>query len=178
MLGVVPEWEPVVAADLPGGEDAFRCAEEMEIFRADVERRAAAQGLQPVRWPAEWPGDPRPAMLVATYARQLGRAVAFSLAAFRQAFAAGRDLSTRDGVIVAAAACEMHPRAVLQALEMRGVAEALSATTRGAAEAGVTRVPAIRVGDEVFEGADAPEWAAEAIDARRDGDRAATRSAR
>ncbi|MDX6697795.1 MAG: hypothetical protein QOE65_1192 [Solirubrobacteraceae bacterium] len=157
---MVPEWEPVLASDLPGGGDAFRCAEEREIFQADVERRAAEQGLQPLRWPAAWPGDPRPAMLVATYARQLGRTVAFSLAAFRQAFAAGRDLSTPDGVIVAAAACEMHPRAVLQALEMRTVAEALAETTRAAAEAGVTRVPAIRVGEEVFEGPTAVEDAA------------------
>ncbi|HVE67066.1 MAG TPA: DsbA family protein [Solirubrobacteraceae bacterium] len=163
VLGVVPEWEPVVAADLPGGADAFRCAEEAGIFRAEIERRAAAQRVQPVRWPAGWPGDPRPAMLVATYARQLGRTVAFSLAAFRQAFAAGRDLSTPDGVIVAAAACEMHPRAVLQALEMRTVAAALDATTRGAAEAGVTRVPAIRLGEDVFEGPDAPEQAARAL---------------
>jgi 2-hydroxychromene-2-carboxylate isomerase len=99
-------------------------------------------------------------MLVATYARQLGRAVAFSLAAFRQAFAAGRDLSTSDGVIVAAAACEMHPRAVLQALEMRTTAEQLDAATAAAAEAGVTRVPAIRIDGEVFEGPTAVEDAA------------------
>jgi predicted DsbA family dithiol-disulfide isomerase len=160
VLGVVPEWEPVLAADLPGGGDAFRCAEEREIFQAQIERRAAEQGLQPVRWPAAWPGDPRPAMLVATYARQLGRAVAFSLAAFRQAFAAGRDLSTSDGVIVAAAACEMHPRAVLQALEMRTTAEQLDAATAAATEAGVTRVPAIRIDGEVFEGPTAVEDAA------------------
>jgi 2-hydroxychromene-2-carboxylate isomerase len=163
VLGVVPEWEPVVAADLPGGADAFRCAEEQEIFQAEIEHRAAAQGLQPLRWPAAWPGDARPAMLVATYARQLGRAVAYSLAAFRQAFAAGRDLSTTDGVIVAAAACEMHPRAVLQALEMRTVAAALDETTAAAAAAGVTRVPAIRVGEDVFVGPDAPEQAALAL---------------
>ena len=49
-------------------------------------------------------------MLVATYAKQIGRAVAFSLAAFRQAFAGGRDLGERDNVLIAAAACEMHPR--------------------------------------------------------------------
>jgi 2-hydroxychromene-2-carboxylate isomerase len=161
----VPEWKPVLASELPGGADAFRCAEERETFKAQVERRAARQGLQPLRWPEGWPADPRPAMLVATYARQVGRVVAFSLAAFRQAFAAGRDLGTPEGVIVAAAACELHPRAVLQALELRATGERLDEATRDAASAGVTRVPAVRVGDEVFEGEDAPEAAAEALGA-------------
>ena len=53
-------------------------------------------------------------MLAATYAKWIGRGVAFSLAAFRQAFAAGRDLSERDNVLIAAAACEMHPTAVVK----------------------------------------------------------------
>jgi 2-hydroxychromene-2-carboxylate isomerase len=159
VLGVVPEWEPVLADELPGGGQAFRCAEEREIYMAEIEGRAAEQGLQPLRWPAGWPGDPRPAMLVATYARQVGRVVAFSLAAFRQAFAAGRDLATPDGVIVAAAACELHPKAVLQAIELRSTRERLDAATRAAVEAGVTRVPAVRVDGEVFEGPAALEEA-------------------
>ncbi len=62
-------------------------------------------------------------MLAATYAKRIGRAVAFSLAAFRQAFAGGRDLGDTDTVLIAAAACEMHPAAVLKALELRSVAE-------------------------------------------------------
>ena len=42
-------------------------------------------GLQPLRWPDPFPAESEWAMLVATYAKQIGRAVAFSLAAFRQA---------------------------------------------------------------------------------------------
>ena len=163
VLGVVPEWEPVLASSLPGGSDTFRCAEEAEIFKAEIERRAAAQGVQPLRWPAGWPGDPAPAMLVATYAQQVGRVVAFSLAAFRQAFAAGRDLGEPEGVIVAAAACELHPAAVLKAMEMRSTRDQLQEATRAAAAAGVTRVPALRVGGEVYEGPDAVEEAVGAV---------------
>src|SRR4051794_39735565 len=70
----------------------------------DVERRAAALGLMALRWPEPFPADTEWAMLAATYAKQIGRGVAFSLAAFRQAFAAGRDLSERDSVLIAAAA--------------------------------------------------------------------------
>jgi 2-hydroxychromene-2-carboxylate isomerase len=154
VLGVVPEWQPIQLAALPGaGElDAFRCPEERDIFRAELERLALARGLQPLRWPPGWPGDTVLAMRVATYAKSIGRVVAFSLAAFRQAFAAGRDLSDPDSVVIAAAACEMHPAAVLKAAETRGIAEALARATAAAAEAGVRGVPAVRVGDRVFHG--------------------------
>jgi 2-hydroxychromene-2-carboxylate isomerase len=113
------EWVPVVAPP------AFRCAEEVASMREDVERRAAAMGLQAVRWPDPFPFDSERAMLAATYAKQIGRAVAFSLAAFRQAYAAGRALDSDDNILIAAAACEMHPRAVLKALDTRGVRDAL-----------------------------------------------------
>ena len=57
-------------------------------------------------------------MLAATYAKRIGRAVAFSLAAFRQAFAGGRDLGDEDTVLIAGAACEMHPTALLKGIEL------------------------------------------------------------
>jgi 2-hydroxychromene-2-carboxylate isomerase len=121
------EWVPVLAPPV------FRCAEEVDSLREDVERRAEGMGLQPVRWPEPFPFDSETAMLVATYAKQIGRAVAFSLAAFRQAYAAGRSLAETDNVLLAAAACEMHPRAVLKALETRGVRDALDDATARAA---------------------------------------------
>jgi predicted DsbA family dithiol-disulfide isomerase len=102
-----------------------------------------------------WPPDTRAAMLAATYAKQVGRAVAFSLAAFRQAFAGGRDLSDVDTVLIAAAACEMHPTAVLKALELRSVSTALERAAARARDAGVSELPAIELGDRLFEGADA-----------------------
>jgi 2-hydroxychromene-2-carboxylate isomerase len=158
-LPVVPEWTPILAAALPQGEPAVAPADRC----AAVEARAAAQHVQPLRWPAAWPqDDTRTAMIGAMYAKQIGRAVAFSLAAFRQAFAGGRALD-EDTVLIAAAACEMHPRAVLQALGRRSVAAALDAATAEAAAAGVREVPAIVVGDRVLEGADAVEQAAAAL---------------
>jgi 2-hydroxychromene-2-carboxylate isomerase len=164
VLGAVPEWQPIHLAAMPGAAalDAFRCAEERDVFRAELERLAAARGLQPLQWPPGWPGDTALAMRVATYAKSIGRVVAFSLAAFRQAFAAGRDLSDPDSVVIAAAACEMHPAAVLKA-ETRGVADALAHATADAAAAGVRGVPAVRVGDRVFHGDAKLEAAASAL---------------
>ena len=91
-------------------------------------------------------------MLVATYAKQIGRAVAFSLAAFRQAFAGGRDLADPDTVMLAAAACEMHPVAVEKGATLASIRRRLDEATATAAAAGVLDVPAVRIGERVFHG--------------------------
>jgi 2-hydroxychromene-2-carboxylate isomerase len=140
VLDVVPEWVPVQVGEV----GPFRCAAEVDAFCEDVERAARAQGVQPLRWPDPFPApDTDFAMLAATYAKQIGRAVAFSLAAFRQAFAGGRDLSERDNVLLAAAACEMHPLAVIKGAELRGTRERLQQATAEARAAGVTETPAV-----------------------------------
>jgi 2-hydroxychromene-2-carboxylate isomerase len=146
VLGVVPEWVPV---HLPA---AFRCAEEVASHREDVERRAARYGLQPLRWPPGYPFDSEFAMLAATYAREIGRGVAFSLAAFRQAFAAGRDLSERDNVLIAGAACELHPAALIKGAELRSTRDRLAQATAAARAAGIAEVPALQVGERIFYG--------------------------
>ena len=159
VLGTVPEFVPVQIGSVGG----FRCAEEEAIDRAEVERRASARELLPVRWPDPFPAETDWAMLVATYAKQTGRVVAYSLAAFRQAFAAGRDLGERDWVLVAAAAAEMHPAAVIKSAELRGTRRRLDEATAAARAAGVRDVPAVRVGDAIFHGDEALEAAAGAI---------------
>jgi len=147
-------WRPVLARELPGAEgfDAFRCREEEEIFRAEVERRAAELQLQRVRWPDPFPFDSEPAMRVATYAASIGRAVAFAQAAFRQAFAGGHRLDDPDHLVIAAAACEMHPAAVLSAARQQSVRRGLAQATAQAASMGIRDVPAVVVGDRVFHG--------------------------
>jgi 2-hydroxychromene-2-carboxylate isomerase len=141
-LPEVPEWVPVAL-----GPPAFRCAEEIAAYREDVERRARAAGLQALRWPDPFPADTEWALLVATYAKHIGRAVAFSLAAFRQAYAGGRDLEQRDNVLIAAAACEMHPSAVIKGAGLRSTRERLAQATAEARAAGVRDVPAILMPD-------------------------------
>jgi 2-hydroxychromene-2-carboxylate isomerase len=157
-LPVVPEWEPVLAASLgvvdPGPRD-----------RDEIERRALGSGLQPLRWPAAWPPDARRATLAATYAKHIGRAVAFSLAAFRQQFAGGRDLGDENTVLIAAAACEMHPNAVLKGISLRSVEAALERAGDRARASGVHALPAVQVAELVFEGERCVEEAAVALGA-------------
>jgi 2-hydroxychromene-2-carboxylate isomerase len=155
-LPVAPEWEPVLGRSV-GSVDG-------EPDRALIERRAAELELQPLRWPPSWPPDTHDAMLAATYAKRVGRAVAFSLAAFRQVFAGGRDLGDRDTVLIAAAACEMHPTAVLKGIALRSVRDALDQADARAQAAGVRSLPSIQVGSQVFAGEAGITHAARALE--------------
>jgi 2-hydroxychromene-2-carboxylate isomerase len=160
------EWIPVSSRDLPGADtlEGFRCQTDFDAFRDRIERVAVRRGLQPVRWPDPFPSDTAYAIRVATYARQIGRAVAFSLAAFRQAFAAGRDLGVPDNVLIAAAACELHPNAVAKGAALASVARGLAEATACAARRGVHDVPAVWLPDgRVFHGDDALDDAPQAL---------------
>jgi 2-hydroxychromene-2-carboxylate isomerase len=159
-----PEWQPILLgalfarfdrgswADGPGRESGMR----------EVERRAESYGLPPVRWPQPWPGNMLTAMRAATFAKQIGRTVSFSLAAFRQAFVAGRDLSEPDNVFVAAASSELHPRALEIAIVRDTTKFALREATDRAGDLGVRGVPSVVVGGTVYWGDDRLERAAAA----------------
>jgi 2-hydroxychromene-2-carboxylate isomerase len=148
------EWTPIYARDLPGAEsfESFRCEAERDALYEDVARRGAELGLQPLRWPEPFPFESALAQRVATYAKSIGRAVPFAQAAFRQAFAGGRALDDEDAVVIAAAACEMHPAAMVKGAALRGTREALAANAERARADGVTSVPAIWVGGRLLEG--------------------------
>jgi 2-hydroxychromene-2-carboxylate isomerase len=170
------EWQPVLSRELPGLErgpaglarelpglapelsgpqasDSSPCQTEAppyrieeQSFREEIVRSAERLGLQPLRWPRPFPFDSSLAMRAATYAKSIGRAIPFAQAAFRQAFAGGHNLEQPDFVLIAAAACEMHPNAVLRGTELRSVREQLTDATEEAARAGVSEVPALRIG--------------------------------
>jgi 2-hydroxychromene-2-carboxylate isomerase len=130
----------------------------------EIRRRAAERGLPEVVYPKGWPEDnySLAPIRAAVYAKESGRVVSFSLAAFRQAFAAGRDLSDVDNVLLAAAACELHPNAVLKGIETRSVKDALRRATEEAIGRGVEGVPTVALGDKLFWGDDRLEEAAAA----------------
>jgi 2-hydroxychromene-2-carboxylate isomerase len=148
-LPVVPEWEPVLASQVAGSEP------QADTDRSEIERLAHALGLQPLRWPTTWPPDGARATLAATYAKKVGRGVAFSLAAFRQTFAGGRDIGDENTVLIAGAACEMHPVALAKGIELKSTSQALQAANERARAAGVSTLPAIQVGNRTYEGASA-----------------------
>ena len=134
-VGGGPVWQPVSLQEI---------APEEHVALAGVDREAiAARAPMPPRWPDPYPADSLKAMLAAAFAKKSGRAVAFSLAAFRQAFAGGKDLGEIDNVLIAGAACELHPRALLSGIELRSTREELDAGNALAREHGVTELPAL-----------------------------------
>jgi 2-hydroxychromene-2-carboxylate isomerase len=161
-----PEWVPISFGHLlqttgrrpwsipPQGPDP----EHLE----EIQRRADERGLPKVVYAQGWPVEnysllaPR----AATFAKQSGKAVSFSQAAFRQHFAAGRDLSDIDNVLIAAAACELHPKAVIKGVETQSVKAQLRGATDTAIEKGVEGIPTVDVDGELFWGDDRLEEAA------------------
>jgi 2-hydroxychromene-2-carboxylate isomerase len=168
LLPEPPVWQPILLGGLfkIHGRDSWANGPDRADGIAEVERRAAAYGLPPIRWPEPWPGNTLFAMRAATFAAGIGKAISFSLAAFRQAFAAGRDLSEPDNVLLAAAACELSPNAVLKAVETDSTKQRLKRATEKAAARGVVGVPTVVVGDHVFWGDDKLEVARAALESR------------
>jgi len=165
-----PEWQPILLGGLfqRFGRDSWGNGPERDRGMRECESRAAAYGLPPIRWPDPWPPNGLSAMRAATFAKEIGRTVSFSLAAFRQAFAAGRDLGEPDNVLLAAAAAEIHPRAMLAAVERDSLKGALREATDRAGDLGVRGVPSVVVDGEVFWGDDHLELAAAAAARPRD----------
>ena len=118
------EWVPVRARAISAAVPSLE----------GISEQIDAAGHQPFSVPTRFPFDAEPALRAATYAATIGKVVAFSLAAFRQAYAGGRPLDDPDNVVIAAAACEMHPRAVLQAIERDTITKKLDAATALAQE--------------------------------------------
>jgi len=151
-----PEWKPVLLGALFDRFDrgSWSLTDARDAGMREVERRAGTQGIQPIRWPEPFPANTLHAMRVATYAKSIGRTVSFALAAFRQAFAGGRDLTDPESVAIAAAACELHPNAIARAAASESVKGRLREETDRAGDRGVFGVPTVVVGTEVFWGDD------------------------
>lgn len=143
-----PELVPVREAELdplPWPDDDAR--------RQNIEAIAEESDVLPLVWPADFPYlETSDAVRVATYAKSIGKIAVFSLSLFRQIYAAGNDPADVTTLYLAAAASEIHPRAVDQALSRDRVQETADEATEAARAAGVTSVPALRIGQKLLVG--------------------------
>jgi 2-hydroxychromene-2-carboxylate isomerase len=131
---------------------------------SEVERRALAYGLPPVRWPEPWPGNYLTAMRAAIFADMKGVGREFALQAFRGAFQEGHDLSVPERVFEAAHEAGLDPREVEEATGDPEIKLALREATDTAHELGVFGVPTVAVGEELFWGDDRLDEAVAQID--------------
>jgi 2-hydroxychromene-2-carboxylate isomerase len=94
-------------------------------------------------------------MRAATVAAEAGPGCArdFALAAFREAFACGRDLGDPEVIAAAAGAAGIGPR-IIDGIAAPATKDRLRQFTEEAWDAGVQGVPTVAVGDQLFWGDD------------------------
>lgn len=162
VLGSDVVWEPVLlgAVFASRGSGSWSLTDARAQGIEEVERRAAARGLGPVRWPEPWPGNTLLAMRGAVAAADAGFAQAFLLAALRLGFRDGRDLSDPAAVADAASTAGIEGEALLAAASTPEVKAALRERTDAAIALGVRGVPSVVFGDQAFWGDDQLEAAA------------------
>jgi len=161
VLGTPPELRPVLLGAIFAvrGHGSWSATPRREAGMAEVERRAAAYGLPPLRWPADWPPNTLAAMRAAVWAEREGRGAPFAHAAFRRAFAEGADLADPRVLADIAAAVGLDGTGLASAIAARDVKDDLRARTEAALDLGVRGVPTLAVGDRLLYGDDRLEEA-------------------
>jgi 2-hydroxychromene-2-carboxylate isomerase len=161
-----PVWRPISFSHVlqHSRRLPWSVTDEREAGIQEIERRAKERGLPEIRWPEGWPIEtvPLAGLRAATFAADIGKSVSFSLAAYRQTFHAARPMNELDNVLLAGAACELHPNAIKAALERDAIKQKLKDNTNEAIELGIHGVPTVAVGTELFWGDDQLEAAASA----------------
>jgi 2-hydroxychromene-2-carboxylate isomerase len=156
VLGATPELRPVllgaIFAARGHGSWAHTPAKAENV--AEVERRAAAYGLPPVRWPPGWPPNTLAAMRAAVWAERAGRGAAFAHAAFRRAFADGGDLADVGVLTDVASAVGLEGDELEAAIAAPEVKAELRARTDEALALGVRGVPTLALDGRLVFGDD------------------------
>jgi 2-hydroxychromene-2-carboxylate isomerase len=156
VLGARPEFAPILLGAIfqERGHGSWAWTEARAENVAEIERRAAAYGLPPVRWPAEWPANSLQAMRAATWAVGRGAGHAFMLAAYRRAFAHGADLADRAVLLDVCASVGLDADALDAALDDPAIKLALRENTARAWALGVAGVPTLARGGRLYYGDD------------------------
>ncbi len=172
LLPETVQWQPVLLGGLfrLTGRSSWALGDyqRRQAGMADIERRALAYGLPPMRWPDPWPADYLTAMRATTYAFSVGRGRDFTMRAYRDAFQRGSELSVAENVLQSAARAGLDPDAVRAGASDPEIKQALRDATDAAYDRGVFGVPTIAIGDELFWGDDRLEDAAAHLQAASD----------
>jgi 2-hydroxychromene-2-carboxylate isomerase len=168
VLPVPARWQPILFGALIAaiGKEpwSWHKGPARDAQMRECEQRAAALGL-PLRWPRDWPLGTYSILVVraALVAEELGRLREFSLAAFRNGLGLGRDLTELDVVLETAEEAGVERGAVSEGVADPRIKQRLRDATDAAVALGVTGVPTISAGGELFWGDDRLEEAAAAL---------------
>jgi 2-hydroxychromene-2-carboxylate isomerase len=164
------EWKPIAFAILLhrlGRLDAAVKRSPAPVVE-EVSRRAAERGLPafnpPPGWPLEsWSLVPLRAALVAD---EHGRLRELCDAVFRAMFADARSMTELSAVLDVARGAGLEPEEVEAGVARSEIKDRLKRNTDEAFDRGVTGIPTIAIGDELFWGDDRLEQAAATAAAR------------
>jgi 2-hydroxychromene-2-carboxylate isomerase len=151
-LGAV-EWVPVDAASLRAVADQGSLVAQRDdlVLRRRADSCARALRL-PLVWPDRFPEAARCAQRASAFACELGAGAAFALAASRLAFCGGFDLEDPETLAEAAAAAGLPLEECLSAAGEAWRDEELETNADLLRAHGISELPAIRIGDQWFEG--------------------------
>src|ERR1700761_3002023 len=141
------EW---VAIDAPAIRDTS-LVPDPDPWRAHAERPAGALPL-PLVWPEQFSEGGVRARRAASFACELGAGAPFALAAGRLAYCGGFDLDDPETLAEAAAASRVPLEECLSAAGETWRDEELEANSELLRSRGISELPAIRIGDQWFEG--------------------------
>lgn len=167
VLPVRAEWRPIAFGVIvrQRGKVPWSFAKDRDAHFSEISRRAAGRGLPEVRYPEGWPVEnyslaPLRAALLAADQDQL-RAVSREL--FRTMFVEGSHLADVETVVDAAQRAGMDRYAVRDGIERPEIKQRLREQTDEAIARGVTGIPTVAIGDQLFWGDDRLRDAAAAI---------------
>ena len=168
VLPVPPRWQPIAFGALIREIGKVPWSLRPDTRRAgvaEIERRARERGAPPMRWPDGWPDVsysvlPLRAVLHA-FEHERGRELTLEL--YRVAFAEGAALNDLDVVAGSAGRVGLDADETRAAVERQELKDRLRVATDAARQRGVTGVPTVAVGDELFWGDDRLGDAARAL---------------
>jgi 2-hydroxychromene-2-carboxylate isomerase len=166
--GLIPEaeWKPIAFPILLSqiGKLEAALARDPRAVLEVVSPRAAERGLPPVRPPEGWPRETWSLgpLRAALFADEHGRLKEFTTAAFRKVFVESLSLTELDNLRAAAREAGLDPGEVGGAIERPEIKQRLKDHTDEALARGVSGIPTVAIGDELFHGDDRLEEAAAA----------------
>jgi len=166
--GLIPdaEWKPFaypILLQQTGKLDEVLARDPGAILKV-VSPRAAERGLPPIAPPPGWPFEiwSLTPLRAALFAEEQGRLKEFSVAALRKVFVESRPLTDLDNIREAARDAGLDGDAVAEAIERPEIKRRLKDQTEEARTRGISGIPTVVIGDELFWGDDRLDEAAAA----------------
>jgi 2-hydroxychromene-2-carboxylate isomerase len=131
----------------------------------EVDERAVARGLPPFAPPRDWPLETwsLTPLRAALFAEERGRLREFSLAAYRKSFVESRSLADFDNVLAAARELGLDPGELGEAVQRPEIKQRLKDNAEEARARGVTGIPTVATGEQLYWSDDRLEHAAAAV---------------